>query len=183
MNHRMLAMTAAILAGSLAAPGLRAQTAAELTIDVNQPKTTVSPMLYGLMTEEINYSYDGGLYAEMVRNRTFQDHDWAGVARWNIEHSGTSSATMEVDLADGPSAALDHSLAITVKQADSSNRAGVRNEGYWGMAVRPNTTYSGSFCNKYPQPVLRGGVCNRTNHHPFAHFYTAAAPGDPDLSK
>jgi alpha-N-arabinofuranosidase len=116
---------------------------ATLTIQLDKPAHAVSPTLYGLMTEEINYSYDGGLYAEMVRNRTFQDHDWAGVARWNIEHMGSSVATMDVDLADGPSAALDHSLAITVKQADSSNKAGVRNEGYWGMAVRPNTTYKG----------------------------------------
>ena len=29
----------------------------------------VSPMLYGLMTEEINYSYDGGIYGELVRDR------------------------------------------------------------------------------------------------------------------
>jgi alpha-N-arabinofuranosidase len=121
---------------------------ATLTIHLDKPAHAVSPTLYGLMTEEINYSYDGGLYAEMVRNRTFQDHDWAGVARWNIEHMGNSAATMDVDLADGPSAALDHSLAITVKQADASNQAGVRNEGYWGMAVRPNTTYRGSLYAK-----------------------------------
>jgi len=41
----------------------------------------VSPTLYGLMTEEINYSYDGGLYAEMVRNRTFNG-DWSGILHW-----------------------------------------------------------------------------------------------------
>ena len=50
-----------------------AQPAPTLTIDLAQPKAKVSPQLYGLMTEEINYSYDGGLYAELVRNRTFQD--------------------------------------------------------------------------------------------------------------
>jgi alpha-N-arabinofuranosidase len=121
---------------------------ATLNIQLDKPAHAVSPTLYGLMTEEINYSYDGGLHAEMVRNRTFQDHDWAGVARWNIEHMGNSVATMAVDLVDGPSAALDHSLAITVKQADPSNPAGVRNEGYWGMAVRPNTAYKGSLYAK-----------------------------------
>src|SRR5580692_7635884 len=121
---------------------------ATLNIQLDKPAHAVSPTLYGLMTEEINYSYDGGLYAEMVRNRTFQDHDWSGVGRWNIEHIGNSVATMAVDLTDGPSAALDHSLAITVKQADSSNPAGVRNEGYWGMAAHPNTTYKGSLYAK-----------------------------------
>jgi alpha-L-arabinofuranosidase len=41
-----------------------------LRIDTATPVASVSPTLYGLMTEEINYSYDGGLYPEMVRNRT-----------------------------------------------------------------------------------------------------------------
>ena len=119
-----------------------------LNIQLDKPAHAVSPTLYGLMTEEINYSYDGGLYAEMVRNRTFQDHGFGGVAHWNIEHMGNSIASMSVDQAEGPSDALQHSLAIDVKQADSANRAGVRNEGYWGMALRPNTTYKGSLYAK-----------------------------------
>ena len=100
------------------------------------------------MTEEINYSYDGGLYVEMVRNRTFQDHGFGGVAHWNIVHSGNSVAKMVVDQTEGPSAALQHSLAIEISQADPANQAGVRNEGYWGMALRPNTTYKGSLYAK-----------------------------------
>ena len=47
-------------------------TPAQLTIDAARIVSSVSPMLYGLMTEEINHSYEGGLYAEMVQNRTFQ---------------------------------------------------------------------------------------------------------------
>ncbi len=121
---------------------------ANLRIELDKPAHAVSPTLYGLMTEEINYSYDGGLYAEMVRNRTFQDHGFGGVAHWHIEHQGNSLASMEIDRTDGPSDALQHSLMVTVKQADPANQAGVRNEGYWGMALRPNTTYKGSFYAK-----------------------------------
>ncbi|MEO6801737.1 MAG: alpha-L-arabinofuranosidase C-terminal domain-containing protein [Granulicella sp.] len=117
---------------------------ATLQIQLDKPVHSVSPDLYGLMTEEINYSYDGGLYAEMVRNRTFQDHGFGGVAHWHIEHLGDSDAKMAIDTTEGPSSALQQSLLITVDKADSSNRAGVRNEGYWGMAIRPNTTYKGS---------------------------------------
>jgi len=100
------------------------------------------------MTEEINYSYDGGLYVEMVRNRTFQDHGFGGVAHWNIVHSGNSVAKMVVDQTEGPSTALQHSLAIEITQAEPANQAGVRNEGYWGMALRPNTKYKGSLYAK-----------------------------------
>jgi alpha-N-arabinofuranosidase len=50
---------------------LSAQKTTTLKIDLIVFVATVSPTLYGLMTEEINYSYDGGLYPEMVRNRAF----------------------------------------------------------------------------------------------------------------
>jgi alpha-L-arabinofuranosidase len=123
-------------------------TPVKLNIQLDKPVHSVSPTLYGLMTEEINYSYDGGLYAEMVRNRTFQDHGFGGVAHWNIEHQGNSMATMSVDQTEGPSAALEHSLLINITKADSANRAGVRNEGYWGMALRSNTSYKGSLYAK-----------------------------------
>src|SRR3978361_1205988 len=125
----LLAIIAVVLTGASAA---RSQTAT-LNIQLDHPAHAVSPTLYGLMTEEINYSYDGGLYAEMVRNRTFQDHGFGGVAHWNVSHLGNSAATISVDLTDGPSAALPHSLVIDVKQADASNQAGVMNEGYWGL--------------------------------------------------
>jgi alpha-N-arabinofuranosidase len=121
---------------------------ATVSIQVDKPLHAVSPTLYGLMTEEINYSYDGGLYAEMVRNRTFEDHDWSGIAHWNIVHLGNSAASMKIDPKDGPSEAQQHSLLVEIKQADSANPAGVRNEGYWGMAVRPHTDYKGSLYAK-----------------------------------
>jgi hypothetical protein len=43
-----------------------------VTIDTAAPSGKVSPLFYGLMTEEINHAYDGGLYAELVRNRGLQ---------------------------------------------------------------------------------------------------------------
>src|SRR5678815_2387359 len=53
-------------------PSANAQTT-KLILDLTKSGANVSPMLYGLMTEEINHSYDGGLYAELIRNRIFKD--------------------------------------------------------------------------------------------------------------
>src|SRR5213079_2415994 len=44
-----------------------------LTVHVDQPTTRVSPTLYGIFFEEINRAGDGGLYAEMIQNRSFED--------------------------------------------------------------------------------------------------------------
>ncbi len=125
-----------------------AQTPASLHIDLDKPLHPVSPTLYGMMTEEINYSYDGGLYAEMVRNRAMQDHDWAGLGHWRLVELGHSSASLSLDSTTGPSSALESSLKLEVKQADHDNQAAVLNGGWWGMALRPDTQYTGSFYAK-----------------------------------
>jgi len=146
MNYRFLIVSAALLVS------LRAQTPAALTVDVKQPKASVSPMLYGLMTEEINYSYDGGLYAELVHNRTFRS-DWSGILNWYLVEKGTASAKVSVDNRTGPSAALTNSAKLEVAKADAKSPAGLLNEGYWGFAVRPNTRYTGSFYAKSDAPL------------------------------
>src|SRR5215469_10314387 len=124
-----------------------AQKPLTLTIHADQPTTPVSPTLYGLMTEEINYSYEGGLYAEMVKNRTFRA-DWSGVLDWYLVEQGNSQAKMTADSTTGPSEALKSSLRIEIAQADAQNQAGVINTGWWGFALKPNTEYKGSFYAK-----------------------------------
>ena len=143
-NCRFVTTSTALLVSSLT---LCAQSGAVLTVDLNQTKAAVSPTLYGLMTEEINYSYDGGLYAELVRNRTFRS-DWSGILNWFLIEKGNASAKVSIDNRDGPSAALPNSAKLEVTKADANSPAGLLNEGYWGMAVRPNTKYTGSFFAK-----------------------------------
>ena len=118
-----------------------------LAIQVYHPTAKVSPTLYGLMTEEINFSYDGGLYAELVRDRTIGT-DWQALAHWTLVARGNSVADVSVDQATGPSAALLHSLKVSVTSATEAAPAGVQNDGFWGIPVRPRTSYSGSFYAK-----------------------------------
>ncbi|MBB5064234.1 alpha-L-arabinofuranosidase C-terminal domain-containing protein [Granulicella mallensis] len=148
MSRSFRAGSLVLAAIAFTAAGTAQSPKATLNIQLDKPLHAVSPTLYGLMTEEINYSYDGGLYGELVRNRTFHDHDWSGTARWDLAHTGDAEVTMAIDDTEGPSEALSRSLLLDIKQADPSNEAGVRNEGYWGMAVRPDTTYKGSFYAK-----------------------------------
>ena len=48
--------------------------AASITVDAAKPGVKVNSSVYGLFFEEINHAGDGGLYAEMVRNRGFEDY-------------------------------------------------------------------------------------------------------------
>ncbi|MDQ6678485.1 MAG: alpha-N-arabinofuranosidase, partial [Acidobacteriota bacterium] len=128
---------------------LQGQTAntAVIQIDAGHPAARVSPMLYGIMTEEINYSFDGGIYGELVRNRNFKE-DPATPVHWQLiqEHGGTGS--MSLDTAEPFNAAIPVSLKLTVSQANKKGRVGIANQGFWGIPVEPNTRYQASFYAK-----------------------------------
>jgi len=149
MRTKRFAISVTVAFCFFAAVLLRAQTGgpAVLTIHLDRTAAKVSPTLYGLMTEEINHSYEGGLYAELIRNGTFRA-DWSGVNDWILVEDGVSSAKISLDKTTGPSQALPHSLRIDVTRAAASGPAGVLNSGYWGIPLRPNTTYQGSFYAK-----------------------------------
>jgi alpha-N-arabinofuranosidase len=123
------------------------QAVAHLDVDTGVIAKPASAGLYGLMTEEINHSYEGGLWAELVSNNTFRG-DWMGLEGWGVVVKGNARATVEIDKAEGPSAALPTSLKVKVNAASVGNEAGVSNPGYWGIAVRPHTTYKGSLYAK-----------------------------------
>ena len=98
-----------------------------MSLDFTKPGVAVSSKLYGLMTEEINYSYDGGLYGELLRNRAFLD-DAKQPSHWAPAGDGASISLEQT----GHTAARPVALRIW---------GGVANEGYWGMPVKPRTAY------------------------------------------
>ncbi len=129
--------------------------APKLTLDLTKPGANVSPMLYGLMTEEINHSYDGGLYAELIRNRVFKDNP-SKPEGWSLVNEDTINSKAAIKLmATTPdnvpyderrhaiNGALQTCLRLTVEKAGA--RVGLANEGYWGIPVKPSTSYRASF--------------------------------------
>jgi alpha-N-arabinofuranosidase len=101
-------------------------------------------MFYGLMTEEINFSYDGGLYAELVRNRSFKE-DAKEPVHWQLVQEQGGTGAMSLDPSQPLNDAIATSLKLTVAKA---GRVGIANEGFWGIPVKPNTRYRASFYAK-----------------------------------
>ena len=89
-----------------------------LQIKADQATAKVSPMLYGLMTEEINYSYEGGLYGELVRNRTFKANPTNAVF-W----SAIGNAVISLDTNSPLNAALNVSLKLDTRKAAKNSPA------------------------------------------------------------
>ena len=108
---------------------------AQPVVDVDAARlgAAVSPRLYGIFFEEINHAGDGGLYAELVQNRSFEDDDQQP-AHWTT-FGGASARIITHDLLNDRQA---HALQLVLNAAGG----GVQNDGYWGISVRQQTTYT-----------------------------------------
>jgi alpha-L-arabinofuranosidase len=129
-----LAVASCTLLAATASPAAPAT----LEIDLGTAGPAIPPSFYGLMTEEINYSYDGGLFAELIRNRTFQDPPLGAVPpHW----SAVGAAGVATNRIDPVNAALPLNLRLTL----SGGTGGVANNGFWGIPVKPATQYTATF--------------------------------------
>jgi alpha-L-arabinofuranosidase len=128
--------------------------------------------MYGIFLEEINFGIDGGLYAELIRNRGFEDAKppegytlregrWLdargydarfsrfgyiadGLPSWTLVKDGEARGSMHLEMANPLSAATPRSLRL---EADSvgSGRLGIANEGFWGIGIVSGARYQLSF--------------------------------------
>jgi alpha-L-arabinofuranosidase len=117
-------------------------------IQANQSGASISPTLYGLMFEEINHSGDGGIYGELIQNRIFQDNPTTPV-HWSTVASSGASGSIALDTTQPVNTtALTTSLKLQIANVGAGQRVGVANDGYWGIPVKPHTTYRASFYAK-----------------------------------
>ncbi|KAI1444122.1 glycoside hydrolase family 51 protein [Annulohypoxylon stygium] len=97
---------------------------------------------YGFLHEDINNSGDGGLYAELIRNRAFQISERfpATLDAWHpVNGAKLSLKNLSTPLSDVLVTSLN--VATTAKQGD----IGFQNDGYWGIDVKASKKYTGSF--------------------------------------
>ena len=118
------------------------QAQVNIKVDVAQKGIEISPTLYGIFYEDINYASDGGLYAELIRNRSFE-YDAEKPEHWKAERS-------EISLVSDDLLNEKQGHALLVKSPIPG--AGISNPGYWGINVVTGTQYKLSFWIK----VLHG---------------------------
>ncbi|MBE1878653.1 carbohydrate binding domain-containing protein [Myceligenerans sp. TRM 65318] len=114
-----------------------------LTIDADAPRTEMSDDLYGVFYEDINYAADGGLYAELVRNRSFEfaptdNASFTGMTAWDV----VEGAGGTVEVASERSEWLNDSNRAYLQIEADGPGVGVRNEGYnSGFAIERREKY------------------------------------------
>jgi alpha-N-arabinofuranosidase len=130
------------------------------------------------MTEEINYSYEGGLYAQFIRTPEFVA-GWDQPAHWFLMPRGNAQLAFKLDHSVYRLAGRKISLRVDVKHADESNLAALANEGYWGIPVSPGTTYRATIYAKgQGVGAITASVVNNDTGQTLATATTESVAGD-----
>ena len=135
MNLKSVAIALALTAS------LSAQ--AQHVMDVNTKKlgAPVQSTMYGLFFEDINYAADGGLYAELVKNRSFEFNQplmgWRAFGRVDLKD-------------DGPFERCPHYVVLN-DPGHRERRTGLQNEGFFGIGVEKGKEYRFTVWAKAPK--------------------------------
>jgi alpha-L-arabinofuranosidase len=133
------------LFGNVIAPGSQATfiyVPNSITIQADQPGVTISSNLFGIFFEELSSAGDGGLYAELVRNRSFEDNT-NNPDYWTFVTSGTAAGSMALDTSLPLSPSNLTSLRLTL--SNGVGTVGAANSGYWGIPVSSGALYNLGF--------------------------------------
>jgi len=119
---------------------LHAQTN-ELVIQTKKLGAEIQPTMYGLFFEDINYAADGGLYAELVKNRSFEfpQHlmGWKTYGKVSLMN-------------DGPFERNPHYVRLS-NPGHAHKHTGLDNEGFFGIGVKKGEEYRFSVWARLPQ--------------------------------
>ena len=113
----------------------------------------ISSDLFGLFFEDINYSADGGLYAELVQNRSFEynpteQKDWNPFSYWEYISPGFSYGRVSVETSAPIHPNNTHYLVLDVEHVGNevkfvgNSGVGLKNSGFDGMVVKSSDRYN-----------------------------------------
>jgi Alpha-L-arabinofuranosidase len=114
---------------------LLAQTEKPIVVKVNEPKADIQPTMWGIFFEDINLAADGGIYAELVKNRSFEFA--VPLMGWHILKTDPSTGVEIINRGEVNSA-NPRFARITV----DNEPFGLVNDGFRGMGVKQGVTYN-----------------------------------------
>ena len=111
---------------------LNANAQRQLTVQANKPGATIQPTMYGIFFEDINFGADGGLYAEMVQNRSFEFP--TRLMGWN--------AFGNVQVGEvRPAFDRNPHYVVLGDSGHIEKRTGLENRGFFGMGFKKGMRY------------------------------------------
>jgi alpha-L-arabinofuranosidase len=106
----------------------------------------ISPDLFGIFFEDLSYAADGGLYAELVQNRSFEytpadKKDWHSFTAWEYTTKGFGYGTINIETNAPVSVNNPHYAVLNVEEPGQQG-IGLTNTGFDGIAVKAGASYN-----------------------------------------
>jgi alpha-N-arabinofuranosidase len=106
----------------------------------------ISPDLFGIFFEDLSYAADGGLYAELIQNRSFEynpadNRDWNSMTAWKYETDGFGYGTISVETAAPVHPNNPHYVMLDIQDKGQTG-VGLENSGFDGIPVKARKSYN-----------------------------------------
>jgi alpha-L-arabinofuranosidase len=124
-------------------------TGSSFMVDVSMPGAAVAPICRGQQIEEFNYQIQGGLYAQLIQNPSFEELK-NPIAQWALVKTGSSNGNLysQTSAETGMlNKRQDHCIRLELIST-TSGKLGMANGGYWGIKLENDTKYKVSFWAK-----------------------------------
>ncbi|MEQ9825332.1 MAG: alpha-L-arabinofuranosidase C-terminal domain-containing protein [Puniceicoccaceae bacterium] len=138
-----------LVAGMVSSGVCASQPPVRIEIDATAPTRAISSDLVGAFFEDLNYAADGGLYAELIQNRSFEYSatertEWGPLSFWELVKSGGGEGHLRVGEVR-PLHVNNPHYAIMVVTDPGEQGVGLANSGFGGVAVQAGKAYRASF--------------------------------------
>ena len=122
-----------------------------ITVNVNKPIAAVQPTMWGIFFEDINFGADGGIYAELVKNRSFEFS--MPLMGWAVHEDKFNEGSVLVLNRQEEDIANPRFVRITKK--DANDTLALTNEGFRGMGIKKGLRYDFSVLCRQQTPGLK----------------------------
>jgi alpha-L-arabinofuranosidase len=118
-----------------------------ITIKADQLIAEVQPTMWGVFFEDINMGADGGLYAELVKNRSFEFYK--PLMGWTVRQKQFTEGAVLVQNRQGNDVANPRFIRVNADNA-AKGSLGITNEGFRGMGIKKDIRYDFSLIYRQP---------------------------------
>ncbi len=125
---------------------INAQKQIPIVVNVDKPKAEIKPTMWGIFFEDINFAADGGIYAEMIKNRSFEFY--RPRTGWKVDVTSKDSSHFVIINRGLLNETNPRFARVTLKE--SNGKFGISNSGFRGMGVKKNLKYNFSIMASLP---------------------------------
>jgi alpha-N-arabinofuranosidase len=114
------------------------QTNNTIIVKANEPYAAIQPTMWGIFFEDINLGADGGIYAELVKNRSFEFSK--PLMGWTVEQKPFNEGAVTILNRQAQNLANPRFVRVTINNAAQGNLS-ITNEGFRGMGIKKGLHY------------------------------------------